>query len=847
MNVRPLDVMHGSTAGGQRRIGTRPGLSRVFGGLAMNNKRIRMLERLRSLEGYTLKTYYDGFGAEEWGSDWTAFHETLLPLRDGAYAYINKLTDDTSAQVYSGAVLEKPDRFDRTKPYSVAIMAVENYTLKYGNGDYEIWLHLKDDKSSDSHPLANAIQVKFETYYEASAGFQGQVVNGYVAQYNSSGVVSVTTGFNPGNGMRIENVGTLLELRVTFTPASPNTVRVYWGGVLVHEQSVSAAPDTNNRVGFRIFNNFPEDDWQMAISSFTLQYHDESVGAESEEILVAAAAGGVWKGVEGDVDMIQVDTGGTMPTLATDRLIFAQELLGKLYIADYHDIEAGADVPAGLAEGKDLGIYGPKGRLLSLRPFNSITDWTTVLGAMGTVNEGQSAYDSRDEYMVIIERAMGGIPTGAYPIKWATHTTWEDYVAAGLHGRVYIDLAPEVPNGGNEFEGTCSFKVVRPPKVYDPNTNELLPLRADPGKGIAPYNCHLIAVYLNRLVLSDGRLFYMSRINDAKDWDYGQDDAAAAIPGRFYEEGAITGKGSAMVASKDDYLLSATQTSIHVLRGDPRSGGEIDIISKRVGVISQSACDFGPKGELYFIGNAGFGVLPPGGYDEPVLLSQARLPRALIGLDPEAVEVFVRYSTRDNGVYLWVLPNDTEDIGDADSPEEAYYFDIANGGFWPASNFIGRVVGPTCRFGRSTKTLGDLVFGSRTGRMYRYDDEVNTDDNSAFESYVDIGPFPIAGDDYYDGILLELIATVGYSATQNRNFIRWEIYVGDSAEEAVLATSNSDNAIAMGSTPIDMKNIKEYPRVRGAWAVVRINAGDLTAFALEQLKAKVKVAGKNRL
>jgi hypothetical protein len=335
-------------------------------------------------------------------------------------------------------------------------------------------------------------------------------------------------------------------LSVLYTPGTPN-VKVYWLGTLVGNQNVTLGAGAGNRFGFGMECTVAGG---VALAdSFRVQYKTNTKAQSHRRLLVASAGGLLYK--EDYYNTLAAVSSNL--TLASDRLLRSCEYLQKLYIADNANPRL-----TGTADGVAGTTFDDA----------NIADWTTY------------GIDPHDD-VVVITNGTGSVVNGTYTI------------ASVASGAVTLNSAAGT--------GTCSFRIERAPKVYDPAAGTLTLWSATTGQ--VPTGCPLICTYRSRLVLAGHpaapHAWYMSRTADALDFDYSADDTdgGRAVAGTQIDGGQIGQPITALIPHSDDYLLIGCLSSLWIVRGDPAMGGSIDNLSHSIGVVSAAAWCAGPAGE----------------------------------------------------------------------------------------------------------------------------------------------------------------------------------------------------------------------------------------------------------
>lgn len=394
--------------------------------------------------------------------------------------------------------------------------------------------------------------------------------------------------------------------------------KVYWNGHLCVSQNVTLGANAGPRFGFGM--HCAEAGKACIVDTFKIQYDDGLDSQTNRRVLVASAGGELWRdNTLGQMVKVTTDP-MTDLTLASDRRLFAQERAQKLYIADHAEVR----------------VTGTEGTI-----SGSLHD---VLKAPGEVEDWRVyGIDIHDD-VAVISNGTVNVVDGTYAI------------ASIATDGSKVTLATEVG------DGTCSYRIVRGPKVYDRGSDTLSLWMADSGKGQVPTDCRLICLYRDSLVLAapinNPHLWFMSRSGDPLDWDYSQDaaDALRAVSGQTEEAGLIAAPLTALAPFSDDYLLFGCENSLWILRGHPAYGGQIDNVSRDAGVIDAAAWCWGPRGEFIFLARDGLRVLAPGGAGYPELLSKERLPEELLNINTRTHTVTLEYDREAGGVHIWVTP-----------------------------------------------------------------------------------------------------------------------------------------------------------------------------------------------
>lgn len=386
-----------------------------------------------------------------------------------------------------------------------------------------------------------------------------------------------------------------------------NNIKVFWHSTMVLDQAISS--HSGKRLGFGF-------ECTVAGGACTadficVQYRDGTSNEVERRILVASSDGSIYREDElGNLDVLSVDL-----TLSNAHTIMAQERGGLLFMADYATVR--------ILTGTD-GVIAGNGVDLDAA---SVPDWTA---------KSIRVHDD----VVVISEATGAVKDGTYKISAIV----EDK----------LTLAASAGGAGN-----CAFRVVRGPKIFNPGDDSVSIWVATADKGQVPSDCPFIWLYRDRMGVAGYPMhqWYMSRQGDPHDWDYSisdLDDTGRAVAGNNAEAGLLGDPLRAVVPFADDYLIFGCDASIWVLSGDPTIGGELDNLSRNIGIVDKFAWCWGPKGELIFLSRDGLYVLPPGASAVPQPLSRPRVPDELLSVNTDLFEVSMAFDPREHGIHLFV-------------------------------------------------------------------------------------------------------------------------------------------------------------------------------------------------
>jgi hypothetical protein len=554
-----------------------------------------------------------------------------------------------------------------------------------------------------------------------------------------------------------------------------DVVTVYWNGT----QVASATVDTHSgsRVGFGL--QCANAAGLSLANVFRVQYYTTATAPVLRSMLVASASGNIWN----ETTYARMTQVSTNLSVRDDVHLTAVQSGQDLYIADYGDVRAsGTD---GVVSGAtlDAASYG---------------DWSTL---------GISTYDD----VVVITNVGGATVAGTYKIQ---------SVAAG---QVTLTASPG--------DGTCSYRIERAPKVYDPSAGTVVQMTATTGQ--VPTGNPLIARYNDRIVLAGAEIaphvWYMSRQGTPLDWDYSQTDSQRAVAGTASEAGTPGSPITALISHSDDYLIIACRNEIWRLRGDPAFGGALDSLSSTVGIIGPDAWCLGPSGELIFLSLDGLYALPPGGNSFPISLSREVLPREFLNIDPNMQEVLLEYDVHGRGVHIFLTPVSS-------NARIHWWFDWERKTFWPVSLYSDHEPTATCQSQATAIEESGVILGGRDGKLRRPSDLAGCDVGQTFSSYAVIGPIALNA----DGFLGRIMAMDAVMASTSGS-VTWNLYDALTFEGVASASSSDTGTWVAGL------NATIHPACVGQAFSLKVTGTAGIPWSMENVIADVRSGGRRRI
>ena len=264
-------------------------------------------------------------------------------------------------------------------------------------------------------------------------------------------------------------------------------------------------------------------------------------------------------------------------------------------------------------------------------------------------------------------------------------------------------------------------------------------------KGNIPEGYTINCFYRDRVVIGFENIWYASRVGKYTDWDYGADmnDESRAVAGTVELAGRIGNDITAIIPHRDQMLIIATSNSLHVLQGDPATG-TLQVIDENVGIIAPYGYAFNGD-TLAFLSNDGVYIGAAG--SKPERFSEVRIPDELRNVDVENNIISMAYDPNSHGFFLFITP----ETGRGNH----YFLEMETRAIWPIV-FGDDNHQPVLAAKVKSTNLERVFIKGRDEEWREFREEAVTDDGTAIESHVLIGPIMIAGSDDHDAMLAEI-------------------------------------------------------------------------------------------
>lgn len=224
----------------------------------------------------------------------------------------------------------------------------------------------------------------------------------------------------------------------------------------------------------------------------------------------------------------------------------------------------------------------------------------------------------------------------------------------------------------------------------------------------------------------------------------------------------------------------------------------------------------------------------PYNFRAPDSAYQSGNPGAGLWFDTATTAVSLEYDLRNRGVLIAVSPQTA-----GSSSATHWWLDWETKSLWKVV-WGSTNQEPFCQHARrnfiaESAAHSTVMLGGRNGYIYRFQNSVNSDDSNTFTSYIWFGPFEDASM-FSDVIITELVAELARKGGE----VLWEIYVGETPEEAFVATPRESGVWVAG------RNYVTNPRTRGASQYIKITSLDATGWGFERAYAILQNAGRHR-
>lgn len=373
--------------------------------------------------------------------------------------------------------------------------------------------------------------------------------------------------------------------------------------------------------------------------------------------------------------------------------------------------------------------------------------------------------------------------------------------------------------------------------------------------------CSLICTWLGRIVMAgkadEANNWFMSAVseNDAygegvgpNDWDFSgsgdTDGGLQPIAGNSSNMPELGDPITALFPYHETNLVFGCSNSIYVLTNDPgpeETNATIQTISKDIGIVSPDAWCHGPNRALYFFGQNGLYQMSPNEFnvDQSNRLSAGRLDSTFSSIDSSLHYITMCYDYHTYGVHIFLHPRDQSSLGLTGTH---YYYDERSDSLWTME--YPSEVGPSyaISYNNLDPDKRRILLGGYDGVIRHFSETAQQDTGTShkpIDSYVWIGPIFV--DDVTETKLMRIASVLDTAPVADPAAVTYEVYVGDTVEEARASTAVISGTWKTGRNPW------RYTRARGQSIFVKISSSAVAApWALETITATIAVAGRAR-
>ena len=365
-----------------------------------------------------------------------------------------------------------------------------------------------------------------------------------------------------------------------------------------------------------------------------------------------------------------------------------------------------------------------------------------------------------------------------------------------------------------------------------------------------PSSAYLVALYRGRLVLSGHpnypHMWYMSKVGNPFNWIYAASTRLTAVAGNNIDAGEIGDIVRALISYGDDFLIFGCANSIHLLDGDPASGGSIDELSTTTGIYSFTSWCKDDAGSLYFLGRDGIYKMD-GGRTRPANISKTTIPKLISdwALDPDLHRVVMAYDVERRGILILKTTL-------ADGTCTGYFYSLETDGFYPIT--LNTTNGVFCAYDYNSDTPGDraLLLGSFDGYIRELLDSAKDDDiggsDAAISSYFGMVE-NLSEDADKEGVLNSLTVEMAGGASGggfgDSDGCNYELHSAKDAETALEDLLDGATARETGTLSGTGRKSRIRKRLRAAWIALKFyNSTASETFGINRIFGIIKEAGR---
>ncbi len=349
--------------------------------------------------------------------------------------------------------------------------------------------------------------------------------------------------------------------------------------------------------------------------------------------------------------------------------------------------------------------------------------------------------------------------------------------------------------------------------------------------------CRIIQLYRGRIALAgleeEPQNWFLSRAGDGLNWDYSPTtiNPLQAVAGNNSNAGQLGDVVTALAPYQDDVMIMGGANSLWIMNGDPASGGEIDNISRRVGIVGPDAWTYDSDGNFYFFWVNGLYRMQRGG-GAPELVSKDKIDKEFANVDTSTSFIRLAYDPVWQGVHIFINTPSQPVTG-----QIHYWYDERTDGFWrdqyPAAHGPSAVGVIYADDPQQTA----ILMGGYDSFIRDFRDAALDDDGTAIGSRVIIPAFRAAG------VLGDTkISELHFNLDDASGDVQLEVLAGQTVEQAV---ESGDIRFTKTLVPGRTNAIRQ--RARGNTVLCRLSKGTAgSSWAYEAGGMVYDIAGKAR-
>ena len=356
------------------------------------------------------------------------------------------------------------------------------------------------------------------------------------------------------------------------------------------------------------------------------------------------------------------------------------------------------------------------------------------------------------------------------------------------------------PNGDNIAFSDIAEKIIMPDGSVLLNPHETFNVGAS--KGAVPSSFTACAWYRDRMIVSNGTMWYASRIGELTDFDYGGDyaDISRPVAGNVALAGHEGETITALAAVADSMLVIATKRSLWRVTGEVTQS--LSPVSEHIGIVSRHAwCWDGVR--FWFMSDKGLYAMVAG---EPPVNMTPHLEDVVRGWSAATII----FDSERNGLHIF----GTDGSGSATD----WFYDIENHAMWKLR--YAASMRPTSGGLAMLDGMNRVVFLCADGTFRYWEETQTTDDGTDIVSALAMGPVTHTTGDTENAFLAELDFEMDADITSSSG-VHASGCIGRTSNEAVKAAVAVVGWAAGGASGTSAYEKFSYSVIPGWQKVVR--------------------------